>query len=118
MPGSLFHALDFREMAFVGLDQKEHIEIEPVDGDADTVSHSSWADMVAYCAGHGIPASVWPAFIECDMAVGVPLVEVRAMQPALREALARLAPATIASQPLLARVATYLARGELVFFTN
>ncbi|MDI3282260.1 hypothetical protein [Polyangium sp. 15x6] len=117
MPGSLYHARQFGRLPYRGNDQREHWEVDIIDGDMDVVSYSSWQELVEYSARLGVPVEVWPDFTDGHgEGIDVPLDRVDRMQGDLREALRRLTPAEVAGHALLARIVGYLARGEKVFF--
>jgi hypothetical protein len=118
MSGSLYHARRFERRPYVGADGNEHWEIEPIDGAADVVSHTSWHGLIRHCAELGVPEDVWPSFILCECAIDVPLDEVQAKQRPFRRALLGLSPVHSSGHELLARIVAYLERGEAVFFTD
>ncbi|WP_437316456.1 hypothetical protein [Sorangium sp. So ce385] len=117
MSGSLFHAREFRVDHYTGNDGQPHHEVVPVDGDAEIISYSSWNELKVYCELHGVPPEVWPEF-DGDHAHGidVPLDEVAAMQGPFRAAIARLPPEVVGGNRRLAQIASFLQRGEQVFF--
>ena len=117
MSGSLFHARRFSRRPYIGADGGEHWEVELIDGDADVVSHSSWLELIGYCAALGVPEDLWPTF-ERECAIDVPLDQVEAKQALFREALRKLSLAHVSGHELLSRVVTYLDRDEAVFFTD
>jgi hypothetical protein len=117
MPGSLYHARRFEKRPYIGGDGLRHWEIEPIDGDADVVSHSSWGELVRHCAQFGVPEDIWP-ILDRECAIDVLLDDIESMQPPFRAALRLLSPAQISSHDLLSRIVTYLDRNEIIFFTD
>jgi hypothetical protein len=115
MAGSLFHSCEFRIVQYMGRDGKQHHEVRPVDGDLEVVAYSSWKELKDFGRTHGIDNSEWPEFLEHPNTIDLPLSDIRVRSDRFRTAVAHFDRS--ADCPYwLARVLTYLDRGEQVFF--
>jgi hypothetical protein len=116
MPGSLVHSKEFRIVPYTGSDGQSHYEVEPIDGDADAVSYTSWEELKDYCSKHGVPLNAWPEFNDCECGVDIPLSLARSKQEGLRKSLLALQADCVSGCVLLQKIVEYLTDGQAVFF--
>ena len=113
MSGTLFYAMRFEESHYVGTDG--HFEVEPVDGDLSSLTHSSWNEVVRYFSALGVPADGWPVY---ESYIDTPLADMRTKNNALRAHLQRISELP-EDAPFWAKfVYTAVEKGQLVFFTH
>jgi hypothetical protein len=63
MAGSLFHAPRFEKNWYTSSDGNTHYELVPLDGgDIETISVSSWYELMDYFESVGVPRHVWPVY--------------------------------------------------------
>jgi len=63
--GSLFHAPRFKKNWYTSSDGNTHYELVPLDGgDIETVSVSSWYELMDYFESVGVPQHVWPVYAD------------------------------------------------------
>jgi hypothetical protein len=89
-----------------------------VDGGAENISYGSLARIVKDCEVLGMPAEVWPLFMDENCGINIPLDKVQDKKEAFRQAFIKLPPEFVESDRWLSRIAGYLQNGELIFMCS
>lgn len=113
MAGTLSHSTTFTRVDYIGHDGLPHFEVRSDDGGDDTVSVSSFREVVDYFAEFGIAPAAWPIGQECGIDLDVDAL--RATSDRLRDKIVKLTLPPDAPG-LAVRIREYLVRGETIVF--
>ena len=86
--------------------------------DSENFSYRSWLELQAYTEARGLSPELWPAFMDCNYGLDVPLEALKIRQEPFRRAIEALPAGVIAGNAFLARIAGHLRDGQQLLFTN